>query len=179
MKKFTYTIGEQDLFDWQMYEASRSKHASKRRRNRWIVISLLLALLTGMSFLTNRTVLGIYFGSMTLLSALFYPRWQRWLHIRHYRKHIREAYAKRIGTEEHIALDSEYLSTQNESGEGKIKLEAIDRVDETERHFFIYLQAGGAIIVPKSGIETPDELRAGLQDRGIMVHHELDWEKRW
>ena len=57
----------------------------------------------------------------------------------------------------------------------KINLSEVERVDETIDHFFLKISTGISLIIPRKELNNPDILREHLQNIGLAINNETDW----
>lgn len=170
-----YKIEEQDFLDFQLFTASKSKRINKKKRNSWILLTIILLTFAFYFYLNQNYVLAVYFGIIAIACALFYPKYFKWRYKNHYKSYIRENYSKRFGETVIIDIKDGFIYSKDNTGEGKINLTSIERVDETDKHFFLKMNTGISLIIPKNNIQKPGELKIKFQESGLPVHDNKNW----
>ena len=171
-----YKINEQDFLDFQMFTASKSDRINKKKRNGWILLTVSSIVVALYFYLNQNTAMTVYFGLVAIACGLFYPRYFKWRYKKHYKTYIRENYSKRFGQVETLELDNNYIFSKDKTGEGKINLSEIERIDETRNHFFLKISTGLSLLIPKKELEGIDELREKFKAIGLAVNDETNWK---
>ena len=120
--------------------------------------------------------MAIYFGIVAIFSALFYPRFFKWKYKKHYAAYIKENYAERFGLTETLEINNESLFSKNKTGEGKIHLSEIKKIDETGKHFFLKLSTGVSLLIPKNELTNVNEVRNKFEEFGLKLNNEIHWK---
>ncbi|KZS40090.1 hypothetical protein AWE51_25480 [Aquimarina aggregata] len=141
-----------------------------------LVITGILAYLGINMYTSNNLIFAIILGMLAILVFLFFDRLYRSKLKKHFSKIVRQSYNGRIGEKETIEFTSEYVITQDKTGEGKTKLSEIDKVNETKNNFFIKLTNGTSFIVPKNEPENINLIKDKLNELNISINENLDWE---
>ena len=118
----------------------------------------------------------IYFGLSALAFGLFYPKYFKWRYKIHYKTFIKENYSKRFGQKEFLEINSDHIYSKDKTGEGKINLSEIERVDETCNHFFLKISTGMSLVIPKKELESIDKLRQKFMEIGLTVNDKTNWK---
>jgi hypothetical protein len=167
--KLEYKMDEQDFLDFQMFAASQSVRIKRKMLRGWMFITLGFGVMSVFFFLECSILTAIYFGVVAIIGGLFYPRFFRWRYKRHYKAHIRENYSNRFEDSEYIEINDETIFCKSKSGEGTINTSQIEKIDETEKHFFVKIKTGVSLIIPKYKIHNQDEVRAKFEFLGFSV----------
>ncbi len=179
MEKFVIKLDETDYLTYQLYAASKSERIKKNRRLSWIrytVLWLFFAFLFHLS--------GEYrIRNILLLTALFFliflPSIIRKSYEEHYLKNVREHYKNLFGAESEVWFDNEFLFDSDPYSFTKIKLTAMEQINEIPSHIFIKLKGGKSMIVPKAQIaleKFKQELQAIANRLNIPWNVEPDWK---
>lgn len=62
------------------------------------------------------------------------------------------------------------IVSKSKTGESTLNVSEIEKIDETEKHFFVKIKGGFAYIIPKHTIQNPDEVRAQFETLGFTVN---------
>lgn len=174
--KFEYKIEKDDFVDFQLFTASKSERIHRRKRNTWFFLTLSAVIATVYFYANQNNVMTVYFGVVSVLFGIFYPKYFKWIYKRHYKKHINEYYANRFGQTITLEIADNHIHLKDKTGESKLNLSEIEKVDETNNHFFVKISSGISIIIPKSEIENIDELREKLKSIGLNINDETHWK---
>ena len=170
-----YKINEQDFLDFQLFTASKSDRINKKKRNGWILLTIGSIVIALYFYLSENTAMTIYFGLVAIVCGLFYPKYFKWRYKKHYKTYIKENYSKRFGQVESLEINSDYIFSKDKTGEGKINLSEIERVDETDNHFFLKISTGMSLLIPKSELGNVDKLRKKFKEIGLIINDETKW----
>ncbi len=174
--KLEYKIEENDFLDFQLFTASKSERINKKKKNGWLSLTI-GAIIVGVYFYLNQNILmAIYFGLVSLACGLFYPKYFKWRYKKHYKAYITENYSKRFGLTEIIEINDDFILSKDKTGEGKIKLAEIEKIDETGNHFFLKVSTGMSLIIPKDRISSPNILRVEFEKLGLKINNERNWK---
>lgn len=171
-----FKIKQQDFLDFQLFTASKSERINKKKRKEWVLLTVGSILVGIYFYLNHNSVMAVYFWLVAIICGLFYPRYFKWRYKKHYKTYIQENYSKRFGQLETIEIKDNAIFSKDKIGEGKINLSEIERIDETDKHFFIKISSGMSLIIPKGEINGPDNLRQKFQELGITLNVEINWD---
>lgn len=178
--KIRYTLTEEDFLQHQLYLASQSQRIRKKEQSAWKWISFIFTALGVVLILSDTGYpagpLSVLFGFITVL---FYPAYVKRKYVDHYRNFIRENYQNRIGYPADFELKKDHLFLKDKTGEGKVNLDELEKLVETQHHFFLRLKSGVSIIFPLS--KTPDKaaLLSSFETIGLEIEKDLDWERKF
>ena len=168
-----FELNEQDFLDLQLFIASQSKRINKRKRNGWMFLTGCFIIVSIFFYSEYNIFLTVYFGIAAIISGLFYPKYFVWRHKKHYKTFIKENYSCRIGERDHIEINNQVIFSKNETGESTINISEIEKVDETEKHFFVKIKGGLSYIIPKYKIQNSAEVRAKFESLGFNVNKSI------
>jgi hypothetical protein len=174
--KIDYELQENDFLQFQLFTASKSDRIKRKKRNSWLIMTFCSFIIAGYFYIIENHSLAIYFGLISILTALFYPNYFKSRYKNHYKKFIKENYAKRFGQRETLEFHSDYIFAKNKTGEGKIYLKEIEEINETEFHYFLKVSTGVSLFMPKQNVEQSNELISRFNELGIKVNDELSWK---
>jgi hypothetical protein len=107
------------------------------------------------SFNPNKSFFNTFLG-LSGLWVILYPFYSHFLYKRHYARYIDENYKQRIGKKVRIRADEKSLKLIDEDGgeegAGEINFSEIEQIAEISSHFFVRLQSGLSVILPKGSI---------------------------
>ena len=176
--KIEYKVEEQDFLDFQLFNASISDKINNKKKNGRVLLTFVFQLAAVYFYVNESFYMTIYFVVISLISILFYSKYFIWRYTKHYKTYVNDNYSTRFGQLESIEITDEFIYSKDKTGEGKIKVSAVEKVDETNNHFFLKISNGLFVIVPKSGMENVSEFRDKLIALHLMVNNYTDWKWR-
>jgi len=111
----------------------------------------------------HNTFLFYFFLAYALITLIFYPFYQRRQYKNHYKNFIADTYKNRFGKTANIMFTESALETNDITGGSKINLAQIENVTETENYFYLKMQTGGHLIIPKLKINNVNDVREELK----------------
>jgi len=157
--ELTIKLQPTDYLAFNLFNTAHSDTIRKRRKTEWLLTTLFFAILALIFLFTQIMLLCYYFAGVTLLSALFYPKYFAWRYKKHYKKQISSLSRVNFGEKIVIRFTEEQIYTSDENSETKINLNQIKEINETSSHFFIMLLSGTALIIPKSYCKDTDAFK--------------------
>lgn len=173
--KYSYTIDEADLLTFQLYVASKSEIVQKKGKNGRTLLVAVSILFAGYFFTQREYIMGSYFALMAVLLVFFYARYYAWKQKLNYRRFIRANYANRFGMREEMETFPNKIHVKDNFGEGDVLRNELNSVVEIDEYFFINLESGSSIIVPKSQIDA-HQMKRDLQSLKTTYNEELAWK---
>lgn len=175
-----YSLNEFDYLEHQLYIASKSKKIKKQRLRSLLVVSISI-LIIAYFFYKDDPIFSIYFfGFFLIITIFFYPMYLGKYYKRHYKNYLLEHYKNRFNKTSTITFKESNFETSSFVGESKINYSVIEDIIEIPNHIFIKLQTGGSLIIPKSNIENPKnvklELKKLAKKLNIKFVEELTWK---
>jgi len=176
--KLEYEIKEQDFLEFQLFTASQSKKIYRKKLKGWIFTTLFFVILSAYFYFDYNNILAICYGICAIIFGLFYPKYFAWRYRKHYKSYIKENYSYRFGKKEYIEINNQFIFHRDKTGEGTINMSEIEKIDETEKHFFVRVKAGVSLIIPKNEIQNSDEVRAKFESLGFSVIKNHNFNKK-
>jgi len=170
---------EDDYLTYQLYTASKNKRTKNKRTQSWLIITGAFSIFAVFFKQNNNLFLTYYFVILAVLSLCFYPFYQRYYYKRQYKKYVLDNNANSFGKEVIIDIDADYLQTKSIGSEGKISTSGIAQLNEIGSHYFIKLNSGSSLIIPKKMVDEQlflAELNEIAQKNNIPLNHELNWK---
>ena len=174
--KINYKIEDKDFLYFQLFTASKSERIRKNKNRGWLLLTTGSAVIAIYFFLNLNIPMTVFFGLVSAICGLFYPKYFKWRYKRHYKTHITENYSKRFGQTEMLEITDNYIFLKDKTGEGKVNLSEVEKVDETNNHFFLKISTGMSLIIPKGRIDNSDKLRTEFKRVGLTVNNEQNWK---
>lgn len=176
--KLNYALEREDFLALQLYFASQSSQVKKMRRITWLCIPILYYLIA--LFFWRDLAFCITFVVLGTLWLIIYPFFQRKRYIKVYGRNLDEIYKNRFGKPIELTFGKDNISSKDYSGEGKIKLNEIEKINEVQNYFYIKFTTGVSHIIPKQKIEKSNEVKKFLKDlakkHNIPYQTELEWQ---
>ena len=172
--KYTYKIDKEDLLEFQLYTASKSEVLAKKRKNNRAFLVAVSVLFAGYFFSSDEMIMAIYFSAMVVLLVLFYSKFFSWKQKLNYQRFIEANYSSRFGMEESLETFPDKIHVRDNFGEGDVNASELKGIVEIGTHFFINLESGSSLIVPKTQINAA-ELKNDLARLKIPMEEELNW----
>lgn len=168
--KLEYELDEQDYLDFQLFVASQSVSINKALiKGRFITVVVLL-LLAIVFYFYNAPFITAGLVGVSIVHFLIFPKHFRNSQKEYLRTHIREHYSNNFGVTSQIEISDESISDKTKMGEMIVFISGIDKIDETEKHFFVKIKAGLSMVIPKDKITNSDEVRAKFESLGFAVN---------
>ncbi|MEO7214135.1 hypothetical protein [Mucilaginibacter sp.] len=172
-------LTEDDFLTHLLYSASKNSRSKANRLRSWLVVSGCFFII-GFLFKDLNTFYCYYFAAAGVISLIFYPFYQRYAYKKHYRKFLLDKLSNRIGKECIIDFQQDIIQTKDVTGESKINTSEVSEINEIGTHYFVRLNTGDALVIPKSAVATDsfvEDLLDIFQNPEMEVTKELDW--RW
>ena len=177
---FELVLSESDFLTHQLFIASTSSRIKKRRTRTRISYSIIFGMLGYLFFLMGNQVMGYYFVIAGLITLVFAPFYLRGVYKRHYQNYIKEHFQGRINRPSTISFEEDQIITEDKNIYSKIKVEALEMIDEIEDHFFLKLETGTTLILPKLLIHKyPGVLqiiKQWAEEFSIPYQQQLNWK---
>ncbi len=174
--KHTLTITQQDHIAFQLYEASTNPLKKKARKRSYYSLIIIVVCLMIISYLGQHTFLFYYAFFCSLLSIFFGQLYLRWRHKRHYVKHVKNNFKDSDTEDATFEIDGEVINIEDRTGESKLKIQEIRKIDETGNHYFIRIGPGPVLIIPKVSPELNTEMKDMISAYKIDTTSHLDWK---
>lgn len=170
--EINYELKEQDFLDFNRYHAKKS---SSIKRSIWIqrLLGPIIFLVAG--FVATRmsdsesSSLPLLFGVTSILWFVFYPKYFYWELSRKTSKTLKKNPNANILGKKTIQLDSGKLKEIGLDSEVIASLDFIEKIEETEKHVFIYITSVSAFIVPIKAFESIEIKNAFLSELKKMI----------
>ena len=174
--KLEYILEEKDFIDYHLFSMSENKKARKiMNMTKFIMVGILLFIAINM-YNKNNIEFAFIIGIITILGFIFFNKLYKSKLRKHFSKIVKNSYSKRIGEKETMEINSEFIITEDKTGEGKTKISEIEIINETKDNFFIKLSNGSSFIVSKKGINNIELIKKKWKELNIPLSENLTWE---
>jgi hypothetical protein len=92
-----------------------------------------------------------------VLASILYPQVNRKATIRRVKKLLAEGDNKTLLGHQVISFSPEGIFAKSQTSESKITWSAIDKVTQTDKHFFLYTSSINALVIPKKCFRSEKE----------------------
>jgi hypothetical protein len=151
-----------DLVAFNLYYLEHSPNARREALTSRLLISVLAAWFAGGSYLFtpryfNWVVLGATLAA-GLVVFLVYPFFSRRMTIGRIRTALMEGNNESLFGHQAVAISAEGIFAKNAGSESKIRWSAVQPLREGAEHFYLFMSATNALIIPKRCFKA-DEAR--------------------
>lgn len=161
--EITYSLTEDDFLTFQMYSSGESKHQKKKRMRGRFLVPVMWSLIALYFFSSYDQVLGCVFLFFSVVWIVFYPAYSKWLHVRHFKSHIKENCRGKLDFEMVMRLEDEGLCSSGGDCEGTLRYSGIEELIELESLYLIRLKQSMALLLPRGRINK-DHLEAFMRE---------------
>jgi hypothetical protein len=183
---YNFSLDESDYLTHQLFNSSTSKLSIKNRRKSWLLVTGAFAILAFVVYNNNDKILGTYFGVFSCITFIFYPFYIRWKYKKHFLNHIRENLANNFGKSASLEFHNDHLLTFDDSeSESKISMNLIKSIHELPQHYFLKLDGGQTLILPKRKVNDLQKFESDLKqlaqslEINITDNTKWEWKKSW
>jgi hypothetical protein len=172
----TYKLTLDDILNPLLYDLStNTQKIAKRKRFFWYSIALTTLIGIG-GLLFKDLFIGITFLSISLVYLLLGNWYRRIAYRRSLRRSIKNNYSTLAGSPIHLDIREDHLYIDTETGDASYPYASFLTVNETYAYFFIVLDKGQVLGVPKFSDDLIRDMRAMVADHGIPYHERLNWK---
>ena len=174
--KLEFILEEKDFVNYHLFSISENKNAKKIESiGKYVLAGFFLCFGLNL-YNSNNIEFAIFFGILAIASILFFNKLYKSRMVKLQSKIVKNSYAKRIGEKENMEFTSDYLITEDKTGQSKIKRSEIECVNEVPNNFFIKLSNGSSFIVSKKGLVNIDQFKDECKALNITIIEHLDWK---
>jgi hypothetical protein len=177
---FTYKISADDYITHQLFGASMNDKVKQQRKKGLFLWTSAFFILAIIFALLRNYILAVYFGIFGIGFIFIYPIYSRWIYKRYYKRFVYRNFNKIKFENIGLSFSTSDITITNGENVGKIPVSDIEIIDEIPSHFFLKLDRGRNIIIPKSQIEAKDLLSKILtnlaESKSIPYRKMMDWK---
>jgi len=153
-----YTLNHGDLDAFFAHHADHAPYIRARnRRMRWLWVGL-FGLFAILLYESSKTM-SLACGALAVAYLLFYVPLNRWWYVRH--NHRLNAGQESLATGRvRLSLQGSQLLVDGESASSTFQLSALQRIESSATHYFLYTGPAMALIIPKVGGEAEALVRS-------------------
>ena len=177
--KLSYSLDKEDFLTFQLFTAAHSPYIKKMRRINWLLIPVLYVIFSIIFYFLTDPIFSLGFLVLAILWLVFYPYFQKRRYEKVYRKHNEEIFKNRFGKQIDLSFTKDQVISKDYSGEGKMKLEEIEEINEISDYYFLKFTTGVSLIIPKQKIDTLDKVKDFLDKLAKKLHIKHDVDLKW
>tara|TARA_R110002126_G_C10180744_1_gene474929 strand:+ start:33 stop:566 length:534 start_codon:yes stop_codon:yes gene_type:complete len=174
--KLEYILEEKDFINYHLFSLSENKKAMKMMNLTKFILAGVFIYIGINMYNKNNLEFAIILGIIGILTLLFFNKYYKSKQRKIFSKVVKNTYSKRIGEKETMEFTSEFIITEDKTGEGKTKISEVELINETTENFFIKLSNGSSIIISKKGIKNIKEIKIKWKELDIPLSESLSWE---
>ena len=171
---FEYTLEENHFLNYHLFTISEDEKTIKRLGSLKFIIAGIFLFLAINNF-KNNTTLTITYSIFAVLAFVFFNKYFKYILKKQHSKIVKKAYTTRFGKKETLEFTSDYIISETTVGEGKIKINAVEVINEIENIFFIKLSNNSSIIIPKKDIDIKN-FKEKCEELNIPISDQLSWK---
>ena len=158
--ELSYTLKEKDFLDLKMYSASQNNQINKQRKINRFAVLLLCVIFAGFYTYKGDSMVSTYFLLMGAICFILYPWYLNWLYRWTYRRQLKASSAFPVHV--WLKIDETHVATLSEGATSTIPLDKIVEIIEMDNYFYLRKSLLEFIVIPKSELDSEDEVRAFL-----------------
>lgn len=174
-----FIITEEDYLQSRLFISSKNKTVKRARKRNWLILSGAFFIASLISFLPDDRFLGYYFFIIAILTLLFYPKYQKRVYKRHYKKFVNENLSHHFNQSATITFNTDSVEMTDKTGYTQMKLTEIDQVTEIEKYFYLRTKSNQYLIIPKDRLSELDNVRSFFVSLAKQLNIEFITELNW
>ncbi len=179
--KVSYNIREEDHVTYQLFGAAHSPRIQNQSKRSRRILTITYCIIGAVFLALGNYVLAGFFILFGVLWFLFYPSYLRSRYQKHYKAFVKENLSKRIGETISLHIANDQLHSTDQQGGSYVNITAIEKVTELKDLFFINVNNGVSVIVPKkSDKRVEGDVEQFIQlltsQYKIPLEQYLEWE---
>jgi DhnA family fructose-bisphosphate aldolase class Ia len=166
---YKYTIEENDLVAFNLQIALNSEDTKKKRKISTIILTALAVCFTIYFIYRHEMAMAVVTLIIGIVTLLFYPKYFNQQYKKQFRNHVKKMFPNRIGKEVELDFTETHAVLKTTNTENTTEYSAIINVEETKEYFFLKLDVGSAIILPKRVVSDIKECKLFFQNKGLRI----------
>jgi hypothetical protein len=179
--KLEFSLTKDDMLQMQLFMASISEQVKRNRKKSRLIVPVAYVVLGIIVIVSSDIVFGSVFIALGIVMYFLYPGILAKRYEKMYRKNVDENLANRADKPVELTFGDEYIESKDYTGEAKLKISTIERVDEVRDYCFLKFDSGVGLVIPLNQISERNGFIAYIKtlaaDNAIAYHTDLDW--RW
>lgn len=174
--KIEYNIKEENILKYQLFIASKSKQFIKQRNIlKWAFPFIWLILSVYFIIVKDNIVVSIIFLILASFWLFFVTKTLAKKQKNKYRNFVKEQFGNQFEKNQILSLNENYVSVEDEFGEEKLKIEAIETLIDLNDIFLIDTKIGKGVIIPKEAVKNINEFKKYFEERKVSFSDETNW----
>lgn len=180
--KIKYAISDEDYLQYLLFTASESREIKIKRMKSWLIVPVIYIIIAVVFFFLYDGFFNYYvlaFTAIALVWLAVYPRYQKRLYVRHYRKYVNKNYLHRTGRINVVELKGKNLYVNDGVNESRFALSEFVSISETRDYIFPMMKSNLGMIIPKREVnkkELVKFVKAFSKSTGLKVKDKFDWK---
>ena len=166
---YTYTIEENDLVAFNLQIALNSEDTKKKRKISTYILTVLAVCFTLFFIYRHEMAMAVVTFLIGIITLLFYPKYFNQQYKKQFRIQVKKMYPNRIGKDVELEFTDTHAILKSKNSENKTEYSAFINVEETKDYFFLKLDVGNAIILPKRVVSDIKECKLFFQNKGLRI----------
>lgn len=172
-----FQLSEADFLTYQLYIASDSETiAKKRKRTRFMIPILYIVLAVYVWVASQNWIAALCMVGIAVLWWFFYPLYSAVRYRKHFDKFIRKNYKNRFNRDIEVCFTQDIITMKDSASHSSMNTTEVEKLVEIVECFFVTLNTGAAIIIPKHAVENPSVFKERLSGFGIPYQDSLGWK---
>jgi hypothetical protein len=167
-----YKLSENDFLQMQLFFFKDSNELKKITKKNLIVWAITLSVFISILLLYNEKFGAILVSIGAIISLLMYPKRIKGIYFKRL-KNEAKLYQNKINNITTLEFNENYISIVGDS-EFKTSISNIQRVIETNNHYFIQLNPE-VVIIPKLQLKSQNELSIFTEKHNLKIENQLNW----
>lgn len=163
--KYTYTVGEQNFLNFQLYHISQTDGYKSKLRRQPLFIMLLNIALSAYFFAEKNYIVGSIFIVIGILWFILYPNRIRRMYHAKFENEIQSKYANQFGHTAQLEISDEYLKTTDKGGSSEKRYSEILRIIHLPEETLVIFKNKQTFILPKATTENYTQMVADLNEK--------------
>lgn len=166
---YTYTIEEKDLVAFNLQVALNSEDTKKKRKISTYILTILAVCFTLFFIYRHEMAMAVVTLIIGIVTLLFYPKYFNQQYKKQFHIQVKKMYPNRIGKDVELEFTDTQAILKTKNTENKTEYSALLNVVETSDYFFLKLDVGNAIILPKRVISDIKACKLFFQNKGLRI----------
>lgn len=178
--KYTYSVGEKDFLNFQLYQLSKSESFTSKLNKQRFVVALISLALAIYFFVDKHFFLVVGFILIGLVWYFVYPIRTKRIYKNRFESEIKEKFQAHFNVPATFEILENSLKTSDKQGVSEKKFQDIKEIAFTESATYITFRNNQAFILSKELTEKYDEmvteLKSKAETNNLLTTNDLDWK---
>ncbi|QCK16882.1 YcxB family protein [Mangrovivirga cuniculi] len=158
----TFFLQEGDYLRFFLYQATESKKVQNRKIRNLILVFVTIVFLSVVLYLNRQSTLVKFILAVCVFILIFYPFYFKWRYKSFYKTYIKQNFQDKIGIKTSIWLQEHNLIIESNEIKQVFSLDEIKEIVEIKENYFLYIESGDYIILPRSEKNVIEDLIKGI-----------------